>query len=86
MPIEPSRSSHDGSSGPAGTAYWDISSDGLAFTQLSAFPGFFTEPDVFIGVGAGAYTAATNASPAIFESISAGSANRGCNRSTGGVE
>ena len=54
----------------AGTAYWDISSDGLAFTQLSAFPGFFTEPDVFIGVGAGAYTAATNASPAIFESIS----------------
>ena len=54
----------------AGTAYWDISSDGLAFTQLSAFPGFFTEPDAFIGVGAGAYSAVTNVSPVIFESIS----------------
>jgi hypothetical protein len=54
----------------AGTAYWDTSSDGVSFTQRAALPGFFTEPDVTIGLGAGAYYVVTNTPPVIFESIS----------------
>ncbi len=54
----------------AGTAYWDTSTDGLTFTQLGAAPGLFSEPDVVISVGGGAYSDATNAADVIFERIS----------------
>ena len=54
----------------AGSAYWDTSSDGITFTQLGAAPGFFSEPDVIISVGGGAYSDATNAADVTFARIS----------------